>query len=255
VLGFAGAVLALGLALWLPHHGSDTPSADSDLGSALLGALAVGLAVLLLEHRLDADARARDDAAAVERQRQDARHHAQILVALNRDLTGIDLGDRDLSRFYLRGRTLEGAWLARADLTSANLHHANATGAVLIEVDLEGGYLQAASLRGAALPRATLIGTNLEGADLTAAYLGGADLRQANLREADLRGADFRGAKNLDTCTWTDARYAAGTRLPPGFTPAGALLVAGSDPWRCAGAVQAEAVEPITVIPHLVLWI
>jgi hypothetical protein len=247
-LAVAFTLAAIGLILWGPLAG-DAGNADSDLGSALLGGVIAGFAVLFLQWRFEIEARERDkaalkaqklrdEAAAAERRRQDDRQHAQILTALHDDLTGVDLRARDLSSFYLRGRRLKHAKLDGADLSGANLAFANLKGAGLAGAKLgQSAYLEAVFLHGADLEGARLATAYLAGADLTNANLANADLAQTDLSETDLRGCDLSGIRNVNSATFADARYDKETTWTPPGAPNGAIEVETEDPWQCAAAI------------------
>jgi uncharacterized protein YjbI with pentapeptide repeats len=149
--------------------------------------------------------------------------------AIEPDLTGVDLQDRDLGGVFFAATRLAGARLAganlhqarltRADLTHAdlsgcNLHRAILSGATgagaqfvdthLAEAALNGTVLDGANLDGCSLRRAqvtathlrqaTLRGARLQEVDFTMSSLPGADLSGASLRHSRLADVDLRGA-------------------------------------------------------------
>jgi uncharacterized protein YjbI with pentapeptide repeats len=235
-----GALLVVaGVWLWLSRKG-DSANANTDLGSALLGSAVVAFAVLFLQWRFELDGRARDDAAAAERHRQDVRQQTQSLLVLHSDLTGFDLRGRDLSGFYLRARQLEHAQLDDAILNGANLSFANLRGASLARVSAEkSAYLEGAVLVGTDLEGARLAGAYMRGADLTGAFFEGADLAGADLSEADLRDCDLSKALNVEHATFESARYDGRTAWP-GAPPDGAVESSEDDDWLSAAA-EAQA--------------
>jgi hypothetical protein len=64
--------------------------------------------------------------------------HLQLTLALQDDLTGIDLRNMDLSGYFLRNKTLVDANLAGTDLSGANLQGTNLMGANLRGANLRG---------------------------------------------------------------------------------------------------------------------
>jgi uncharacterized protein YjbI with pentapeptide repeats len=126
----------------------------SNLGAALLGGAVVAATVLFVEIVLNDQTR-HDD--------------LRFTIALQRDLTGADLRDRDLSQLHLYGKILSSADLSGEDLSYT--------------------VLKSADLRKAMLDGADLTGTDLTGARLQGALLFGTDLRQTELRDVYLSGA------------------------------------------------------------------
>lgn len=189
-------VLALiGWHLWTRQR---TRESKSNLGAALLGGLVVGFTVLIAQLLIQT----RSDEAAEQRS-------LQLLVGLQKDLTGVDLHGRDLRGFFLRDKTLRFAQLEGTDLSGADLYGA----------DLSHANLARANLQDAGLPYTKLFSANLSEADLRSATLVNANAREANLSDANLVGTDLRG---------TDRRGAAyddGTTWPRNFDPATRGLV------------------------------
>ena len=259
-IGVGGALLLVGLILWAPRAGGKLGDADSDLGAALLGGAVIAFAVLFLQWRFEIRAqelqddaaqaqherdtaaasaqRRRDEEAADTRRRQDDRQHAQILTALRRDLTGIDLRGRDLSGFYLRRRILERAKLDGVTLDGANLALSSLEGATLSHAKLRGSaYLTATYMRGADLENAELQDAYLAGADLRGATLVLADLARADFSDADLRGCDLREARNLGAATFAGARYDTETQWPDSQPPDGVIEIDPDDAWKSEAAI------------------
>jgi uncharacterized protein YjbI with pentapeptide repeats len=183
LLGVLGVLSLLSLRLWASDK---TDASRSNLGAALLGGLTVGITVLVVQLSIQE----RVDQRAERRQ-------LQLLVSQQRDLTGIDLTDRNLAGFFLRERTLDLARFVSADLTRADLygsklrrtdlHEAKLTGAILAYTEIRDSNLQDADLEGASLVNATFVSVNVQG---------------ANLRNIDTRGADIRGLVYDDSTKW-----------------------------------------------------
>lgn len=158
-----GAMLCLapgGLGCWFFFNAEQLGTSYEALGSNLIGASAVALAVFLVETKRD------------RRFSEYAQQHALIMqVALSRDLSGVDLSGRDLTGLSFRNRTLKGA----------NLEHAVLAGVDLSYADLSGANLRHANLQGA----------ELNSADLRLADFGYAWMSHSRLILADCRGASF----------------------------------------------------------------
>jgi hypothetical protein len=60
-----GALLALGLALWLPEAGASSGTADSELGAAILGGTIIAVVVFLVERRSQSEQSGRAIAQAL----------------------------------------------------------------------------------------------------------------------------------------------------------------------------------------------
>ena len=213
VYWLVGTILALmalgGLLLWWPPRAP--ANASNLLGTALLGATIVALALLVSEYLLSKQMREidnnnflaarertlrREEAEEVlERQRSERidKWILQFMASFQQDLRRIDLSGRDMSGLYLGACNF-----LRANLKGTNLDGANLNGAYLA-----WAYLAEATLRGADLGDADLAGAGLEGADLS-----GANLCGTSLTRADLTGAKLAGA-----------RYDRQTAWPEGFEP------------------------------------
>jgi uncharacterized protein YjbI with pentapeptide repeats len=213
VYWLVGTILALialgGLVLWWPPGAP--ANASNLLGTALLGATIVALAVLVCEYLLSTQMREidnnnslaarertlrREEAEEVlERQRSERieKWVLQFMASFQQDLRHIDLSGRDMSGLYLGACNL-----LRANLKGTNLDGANLNGAYLAWT-----YLSEATLKGADLGDADLAGAGLVEADLS-----GANLCGTNLTRADLSGVKLAGAS-----------YDSRTIWPEGFEP------------------------------------
>jgi hypothetical protein len=242
VFGVAAALVGGGVILWSPRAGG-MGDADSDLGAALIAAAVVPVALFALERRFASLDGKRQSREATLRLRQDARYQAEMLAALQQDLSGVDLIGRDLSRFYLRGKKLRGAKLENTTLFAANLSYAVLAGAYMQNADLEAALLNCADLSGADLTGASLRWADLSDANLRGdTQLSGANLANARLDRADLRGADLRRVTSLSGCRLKDARHDPRlTMWPPHFDPEGrgAVALPLSDPWKSEGELKA----------------
>src|SRR5918993_6063522 len=229
-----GAILALialgGLLLWWPPRAP--ANASNLLGTALLGATIVALALLVCEYLLSTQMREidnnnflaaqertlrREEAEEVlERQRTERieKWILQFMASFQQDLRHIDLSGREMSGLYLGACNF-----LRANLKGTNLDGANLNGAYLA-----WAYLSEATLKGADLGDADLAGAGLEGADLSGANLCGTNLTRADLTSVKLAGA----------------RYDFRTVWPEGFEPhdSGALRACAD---RRVGEVVMEA--------------
>jgi uncharacterized protein YjbI with pentapeptide repeats len=248
----AALLIGGGLALWAQHSG-DRPNADSDLGSALVGAAVVAFAIFVLERRFGTIAaqearrqamerRREAERQAEERGKEASRHHAQLLTAVRDDLPGVDLSGRRLDGFYLRAKKMQRAELTDCHLAGANLSRAMLTNAYMARAILDDAYARAASLAGADLTGASLRRVNLNGADLSGGTrLSRADLCDAALREADLRQADLSGALNGPSCDFTGACYDGRTTWPDDVDPvgAGAVRLEPGETWASEAASKA----------------
>lgn len=85
----------------------------------------------------------RDSKAELEGERQALR----LQVALERDLSGIDVAGQDLTGLHLRGKSLRNANLAGCDLSGMDLSDADFKGSNLRGTNLEGSLLTYADLR------------------------------------------------------------------------------------------------------------
>jgi uncharacterized protein YjbI with pentapeptide repeats len=213
VYWLVGTILALsalgGLVLWWPPR--VPANASNLLGTALLGATIVALALLVSEYLLSKQMREidnnnflaarertlrREEAEEVlERQRSERieKWVLQFMASFQQDLRHIDLSGREMSGLYLGACNL-----LRANLKGTNLDGANLNGAYLA-----WAYLSEATLKGADLGDADLAGAGLVEADLS-----GANLCGTNLTRADLSGVKLAGAS-----------YDSRTIWPEGFEP------------------------------------
>jgi uncharacterized protein YjbI with pentapeptide repeats len=207
VFGVVLCVLVAGLTLWTP----DLRKAEDreKVGLALLAAslfFGTGSFMALQDERVAA--RTGLEQTEAERGFELAAEKRRLIVELGvrKNLSGIDLRQRDVSGAALRGRRL-----SRALLNGANM--------------------QSTDLSGANLRAATLYRTRLGGATLRNADVRGATLTLARLQGADLRGADLRGTTGVESANLRGAVADAGTRWPriDGFGPrsAGVVCVAG----------------------------
>lgn len=194
--GFAvtAAAVALGIRLMRPTWSN--PETRRDLGVAVITAAVFSFAVFVLgvvdESRLrrEEDSRQRLELRVEARQRaREERDSLRLQVALQKDLSGIDLRGRDLHAFFLRGKILREAQLAEADLRDANL-----AGADLRKADLRFSRLARAILDGSQASDALFNRADLRRATLIGATLTNADLSNANLRFANVSGANLTGA-------------------------------------------------------------
>jgi uncharacterized protein YjbI with pentapeptide repeats len=122
------------------------------------------------------------------------------LVAVNEDLSRVDLYERRLADARLQGCNLAGANLAQADLSGAALD-----GAVLQRAELFAADLTRTTCTDALIDESTARRSRWRKALLTRARLRGADLVDADFREAELVDADLRDA----SCASADFRYAS----------------------------------------------
>ena len=245
VIAVVGVLLLIGtiipgLRLYWPRH--TDPVSRSDLGVALMGGALIAFAVLgmqlMVQFRAEADAN--------QRETQADRQELLLILGRSRDLSGLDLRDRNLSGAYLNGKMLNGAILEDVKMSNASLERTQLVGAKMAGAELDGARLQRADLRYADLAGASLVGAKLKNvkldaaslrprrdvavdlsrADLTNAWvradlnrailrdaiLIGTHLASANLQGADLAGAnlefvDLRGA-NLKGAKLEHARFA-----------------------------------------------
>src|SRR5918998_75732 len=160
VYWLVGTILALialgGLVLWWPPG---APANSSNLlGTALLGATIVALALLVCEYLLSTQMREidtnnfvaaqertlrREEAEEVlERQRTERieKWILQFMASFQQDLRHIDLSGREMSGLYLGACNL-----LRANLKGTNLDGANLSGTNLTRADLSGVKLSGAS--------------------------------------------------------------------------------------------------------------
>lgn len=189
-----------------------------DLGSQLTGGAVVAFAVVLLERLAEgrfrraeaARGRTRGGRAKAAGGRRGEERNFRLLIGLQKDLTGIDLENRDLKSYFLRAKlltdaTLKNANLAGADLTkcglvNANLAGATLTGTALIDAQMHGAVLIGAVANAARMQGTHLVDADLTGANLKGSHLNGADLRRAWLRDPEsLSKADFSGAKLFES--------------------------------------------------------
>ena len=218
-----GSIFFVGFALipdaW-PKFSLGLPEKSrNEVGAALLGGAAIGLAILGAEHALE--------------KRQD-HEGLRLQLGLGKKFPGIDLSGRDLNGFYLRGKILANANLTLARLNEAKLHNADLTGADLTEARLFGADLSEAKLIGANLTEASLLGASLEGAILKRAILTEANLTLARLNEAKLKRAILDGADltmaDLSGADLRYARYTEKTVWPAGYPSDGKECTPDSRP-------------------------
>lgn len=223
--GFALVVVLVGagFVLWVPQAGG-TPTADTDLGTALMGGGIVAFAVLFVQQRFATEAETIELARQQRDDRLRAREQAQWLCAMREDLTGVDFSGRDLSGVYLRRKRLRHADLSESSLAGGTLTAADLSGAVMSGADLSRVHAAGALFRGAALDGATLTDANLAGADLRECDLGLASVAGARFEGADLRGAMLTDSVNLGEAVVAGAFYwetgPGATTWPVGFDPA-----------------------------------
>jgi hypothetical protein len=174
LLGFALALALAGVLVWWPDR--EATGSRSNLGAALLGGAVITFTVFgfqlgdarrqaAIDHRYQAVLiRVQDtgnkiqtqgnqiQVQAISLQKQLARAASarqletlqrgqqpfQLVIALQQDLTGIDLHGKDLSGYYLRNKVLVRANLSQADLREANLEGTNLTNADLRGANLQG---------------------------------------------------------------------------------------------------------------------
>lgn len=232
VLLLSSALVVSGPALWIwpessarvvsvifggvPHAPISTEDVRN-LGSQLAGGAVVAFAVVLLERLAEGRFRRAEAARADEREEAERRRREEeeernfrLLIGLQKDLTGIDLEDRDLKSYFLRAKlladatlknaNLEGADLTRCGLVNANLSGANLAGTAFIDAQMHGAILIGAVANAGRMQGALLIDADLTGASLKGSNLNGADLRRAWLRNPEsLEKADFSSAKLFES--------------------------------------------------------
>ncbi len=127
------ALTAIGLAVWVAALAStgDVPARLGELGAGLLSGAVVAFAVLFLGRRFDSEAEARS---------------LRITVGLQKDLSNIDLSERELSGFSFAGKDLTSANLSESNLRGANFSGATLSNAKFIEADLARAIFSQATL-------------------------------------------------------------------------------------------------------------
>lgn len=152
VLGAIILIMLAGLVLvaW-PHRYKDAATQV-----AFGASLATGAVVSLAFYALQNENQANQDRLA-------RKQTLQLSIALQRDLTHVDLRNRDLRHLDLAGRNLSGADLRGADLRGDDLTSTNLSGAALAGADLQR----------ATLTDANLAGARMQGVDLRHAQCGG----------------------------------------------------------------------------------
>lgn len=218
------AAVAIGVRLMLPTWSqADT---RRDLGVAVITAAAFSFAVFVLgvldESRLrrEESNRQRLEQQIDARQRaREERDGLRLQVALQRDLTGIDLRGRDLRDFFFRRKILREAQFTGADMRGANLSGADLQRADLRSVRAVGAILDGALagdtlFNSADLRRATLIDATLTNADFSSANLRFANISGADLTGASLAGARFFGLQWDGRTIWQDGKPRECTNPP-----------------------------------------
>ena len=213
----------LALVAW-PHRYKDATTQVA-FGASLATGAVVSLAFFVLQKENQAN----EDQLA-------RKQTFQLSIALQRDLTHVDLQNTDLRHLDLAGRNLSGADLRGADLRGDDLTSTNLSGAALAGADLQGANLtdanlaqarmQGVDLRNAVLRRANLtgalvggpagrrsrhaqlVGTRLLDARLSGACLAHADMRKAQFGGADLGNAVLTGADLRDALLQVDGVFA-----------------------------------------------
>lgn len=210
LVGFLGVGLLL-LAPW----GPSIADARLELGGGLASGAVLAGAVLYLERR------------SGERDRRIADRQAlQMLVMMERDLTGRHFSKVDMTGIRLRKRCLTGTDLSFSNLTGCNLvgavlDDAHLFHAVLNKIEgtgcsFEGADMRYVSLRqGQFMRRATFRNARLEGANLT-----GTQFVEVCFEGAILTGTDFTGSNfvmaNVSGARWDPNRPPT---WPDGFNP------------------------------------
>lgn len=168
----------------------------SEIGQAVMMAVALGVVVGIPQFLIDEEQKARDARTARAQEERDFK----LGLTLDDNLAGANLEHKNLEGVRLRGKSLHEASLRKARLVGARLDRTDLSGANLADADLRGAHLREAKLTGAWLARADLRGADLEGADLRGASLPDAKLQRANLeitsfKSSCLTGANLRGAR------------------------------------------------------------
>jgi uncharacterized protein YjbI with pentapeptide repeats len=225
-----GVLLGISVLLW----SADPSKSWGDLGQGIMVSVVVAIALLAIQNDIEDRSKrreiSRDDSlrrADLRRQHASDRQALQLTLGQQKDLSGVDLRNRDLRGFFLAGKNLsnavlDGARFDRASLRDAKLHSVTAYRARFDEAQLSGadlgdsmfseqgsGPLRSASFRGANMGGATLRASVARGVDFAGAFLDEANLsrvllegarfaraslRSVDLSQAYLPGADFRGA-------------------------------------------------------------
>src|SRR3954451_20393646 len=135
---FVACVVA-GLYFWWPTRYD--PASRGSIGVALMTGAILAFAIFLLQILMNATEQGR----IRDREREGLR----LQLAIEDNLGGIDLRDKDLAGFYLAGKQLTEAKLQKADLSDANLSAADLQRAHLDDANLRNVDLSAANLAGA----------------------------------------------------------------------------------------------------------
>jgi uncharacterized protein YjbI with pentapeptide repeats len=177
----------------------------------------------------EAQSRAAEDEAEVQRIRESHRHMAHLQPAppqatsfrsakwrrrLDRardgakQFAGANLSGVNLSDMDLRGYDLSHANLESANLTGARLDGANLSGAVLARATLEQATFVNARLDGASLAKAQcrrcdFTGASMDGTNCQAAVFDEAVFRQARFRANELRDSQWRSC-DLRESHWSN---------------------------------------------------
>ncbi len=150
---------------------SDSSDSDWDalreIGGALVASAGVGVVLLLVEQRRDAERDAHDQEIASEQRRQ----MLAVQLAVTRDLTGIILAGQDLRNITLAGRNLTDADFTGCDLTDANLSGATLIGATFDDTQLTRTDLSTANLERAHFHESQMFDTNLYHASMRSAHV------------------------------------------------------------------------------------
>ncbi|HAM23025.1 MAG TPA: hypothetical protein DCQ04_12295 [Actinobacteria bacterium] len=210
--GFLG--VGLGLLLLAPW-GPSVADVRLELGGGLASGGVLAVAVLYLERR------------SGERDRRMADRQAlQMLVMMERDLTGRHFSKADMTGIRLKNRRLTGSDLSFSIMTGCNL-----VGTALDETDLfhavlnkiegtgcsfEGADMRYVSLRqGQFMRRATFRNANLEGANLTDTPFVDVCFVGATVTGTDFTGSNLSMA-DMDSTKWDPEKP---PKWPEGFDP------------------------------------
>lgn len=253
MVGLAGAVACACsgtiLLIFGWSAGGGSSNALTELGSSLVSATVISLAVIGVERGLDASQRRSDEEQARVAEARDRQHREELakreqelraearlsetrlMVILRPTLERADLRDMLLDGVFLSGKNLARAEVSGISLRDANLAGCILEGAVARGATFAGAVLNGANLSGTTmdraifdraemvnclLPRARLGYASFKQAKLTGSICESSDFYCSNFDQADLCGVNFSKAAGLTSCTFRGARASDQTVWPSG---------------------------------------
>lgn len=203
---------------WGQKGGYSQGNRFTDLGAAVAGGAIVAATVLFIERRYAEQAENRT---------------LRFEVSRTKDVSGIDLRDKNFVDSYWQGKNVVDANLSKVILDKSHLGSCDFSGTLLYEASFVEAKLPEAVFIGSQLGGANFERADLRGASFLSANLSGnlippedelqgigANLAEADLENAVLDYANLLGVEGLDTAkNVKHARRNGFTIWPEGYSP------------------------------------